>query len=103
MILSTEIHTAQKVHKCDWCGSDIAVGQKYLVSNLIENREFYRWKSHSECDDFAQEHLFDGFGDNADSFDFCCEVRDVARDKGFDSDLDEYELVKLIMEVESAC
>ena len=101
-ILSTTRHKARKRHKCNWCGSFIEIGQEYEREALVDGT-FYEWKSHVECGQFAQNHLFNGFDDTADSSDFCCEVQEVARDKGFDSDLDEYELVKLIMEVESAC
>lgn len=41
-------HTAQKEHKCSWCGEKIEIGDKYHNWSVFD-RGVHRCKAHVEC------------------------------------------------------
>ena len=90
---------ARKVHTCDWCGGDINVGEVYDRDTILGDGGFRVWKSHTECSKFASEYVLPGCDeDGASSDDFTYTVMEMAKEFGFDIELDEYELVNMISE-----
>mgnify|MGYP001025335743 CR=1 FL=1 len=83
------IKTATSPHECYWCCDPIEVGQTYY-HNVQDDVPY---NSHVECGHFAEDHLDD---DERDSDEFCWKVDQIAREKGIDSELNTYDLVKLI-------
>lgn len=47
--LSRVTRTARKVHRCDWCRSEIRPGEVYEASVLKDASGLRRWKAHPEC------------------------------------------------------
>ena len=95
-IISDNRIVARKAHKCDYCGGQIQVGEKYDMSKVADSGRVWTWKSHIICGEFCAEHVEDN-GDGIDQDTFCDTVHDMAREKGLDTDLDTYELVKEMM------
>lgn len=95
-IINSRIHTARKEYICDWCGSEIKIGEEYN-KEIIADDGLREWKSHLECGEFASEYLFSE-DDEANESDFCGCVNDMAYEMGYDTYQDTYELVKLLME-----
>lgn len=48
LISHDEIKSARKVHRCDWCETDIAVGESYIRQRFADVRA-YTSKMHFEC------------------------------------------------------
>ncbi len=46
---------AIKIHRCDFCGEKIEVGQGYLKSTHKYDGEVYDWKTHKQCSDLADK------------------------------------------------
>lgn len=42
--------TAHKVHRCEWCETDIAVGDRYVRQRCADRGDgAWTWKAHAEC------------------------------------------------------
>ncbi len=56
-LFSSTERTAQKEHRCIWCGEAIPVGSKYFDERSVYDghRQTHRW--HSECLGAAQEEF----------------------------------------------
>jgi len=70
-ILNDKIRKANKPHKCDWCGCEIAKGEEYRDTTLV-NDGIYQWKSHLKCDYIFNKLNMDSYDDadgvNADTY-----------------------------------
>lgn len=51
----TEMHTARKAHRCQWCWQGIEVGTKYRRYRFYCGGEAGTVKMHPECHDAMQE------------------------------------------------
>lgn len=51
----TEIHKAQKRHRCDWCWQFIEPGETYSRYRVYNDGGAATMKLHSECHDAMQE------------------------------------------------
>lgn len=100
-IISDTRITARKPHTCDYCGGQIEVGKKYDLSKVADSGRVWTWKSHIICGEFAAEFIEDNFGDGIDYDTFCDSVREMARERGLDTDRDTYELVKEMMNAQT--
>jgi hypothetical protein len=49
LISHDEVKAARKVHRCDWCENDIAVGESYIRQRIADARDVHTTKMHSEC------------------------------------------------------
>ncbi len=101
-LLTQSTPRARKTHTCNWCGGDINVGETYERDTILDGNGFREWKSHTECSWFACEYVYCGDQDNGvNEDDFVDVVMEMANEKGFDTELDTYELVNLILEDEN--
>jgi ribosomal protein L24E len=94
-----DLMKARKPHRCDFCGNQIEIGEKYYSEVNVNDGKIYRWKSHYLCEDFVQSFCCDYDGDGIDADAFRDQLDEMAREIGLDTELDTYELVKKIMEV----
>src|SRR6185295_10140477 len=54
-LLSQNNHHARKAHKCDICRKDIAPGELYVRTAMIEEGEFMVMKRHQKVCEFADD------------------------------------------------
>jgi hypothetical protein len=47
--LSEREHAARKKHRCNICGHDIEIGERYVAQSNIYDGELYRFKHHGMC------------------------------------------------------
>lgn len=56
-LLSRNTRTAQKQHRCIWCGEDILPGESYVDERSVFDGDFQKHRWHPECeDDFQAGH-----------------------------------------------
>ena len=65
-ILKQQVQKAKKVHKCDWCGTPIEIGETYEYST-IKADNFFIWKNHISCRELTNK--LDMWGDYDDGLD----------------------------------
>lgn len=49
LIAHDEIKAARKVHWCDWCNEDIAIGQPYIRQRVKDGSDVWTYRAHLEC------------------------------------------------------
>jgi hypothetical protein len=57
------VQTARKHHQCSECSQPIKPGERYVRQRNVYGNDFYTYKAHDECYDFAIQILCedDGF------------------------------------------
>lgn len=69
-ILRDSYQIAKKVHKCNYCGLFISVGEEYNYS-VLTYYDFYIWKSHISCRLLTEKlNLFKEAGDEGVTHEF---------------------------------
>lgn len=52
--LASREFTARAAHQCDECGTEIAVGTRYVRQRNVSEGEAYTYKAHPECLEVAR-------------------------------------------------
>ena len=69
-ILSRSTPKARKLHRCDFCGLFIQIGERYEITN-IKADDLYTWKNHIPCGQIADTlNMFDDYDEGLTSESF---------------------------------
>lgn len=54
---------ARKVHRCEWCGEPIPIGEKHVKFSGKWEGDFQSWRMHPECYEAAgqDDEISEGF------------------------------------------
>ena len=54
---------ARKIHRCEWCGQIIPVGEKHVHHRGVWDGGFQDWRMHNECYKYGQKNdeISEGF------------------------------------------
>ena len=79
--LSNSVHKAKKVHKCNFCGLPIEIGETYNRQANIQDGDFFEWKSHKSCEAIAYElNMFNNCEDGVDEYSFSEDIKNEYQD-----------------------
>lgn len=59
----SNIRTARKAHRCDYCWQAISIGERYVNARFVHSGDFQHQHLHPECDDDIQELARENFGE----------------------------------------
>lgn len=92
--LRKQTPTAHKIHKCDWCGGEINIGEKYDRSTCAFDGKLYEWKNHISCRKIASKlEMFDWCDDGVTEDDFRTGIQDEYMHIMSEHHTEEYEAV----------
>lgn len=70
-ILRTSTPKAKNIHRCEFCGEKIKIGEVY-ENQVIDGSDFYVWKSHVRCSRIASKlNMYDESNEGLTGNDFC--------------------------------
>ena len=90
--LNQSQHKARKEHRCNFCGGRIEVGTLYNSQSIVNDGDFYVWKSHVSCDKLVSElDMYSWCDDGVTEENFRDEVKDQYQTIMSDKHQEEYE------------
>lgn len=61
--LTNKTVTCRKAHRCEWCGEDIAKGDRAQYRSGVHEGEMYHGHQHPECYSAMMRSEYDDFDD----------------------------------------
>ena len=90
--LSQGKHKARKDYICNFCGGKINAGTVYDSQSIVNDGDFYVWKSHISCDDLVSKlDMYSWCDDGVTQDDFATEVQEQYQRIMSEKHTEEYE------------
>lgn len=69
-------HKSRKEHRCNFCGGKIKVGTLYDSQSIVNDGDFYVWKSHVSCSELVSKlDMYSWCDDGVTEDDFTNEIQ----------------------------